>query len=142
MRAEDLEKSPQYKELIDAGKRASDVANMYIHFMDQWELRTKWLAFRLQDGSSDGVIYDSRKDAVKHQFDERRCAYFSFRNCLGGTNARDMAIFLNFCREAYDAGFRLIDPDYINGGPEILPTANVGDYQKTLMRWRENGGTR
>lgn len=139
MRANDLEKSPQYKELIDAGKRASDIANLYITFMDQWELRSKWLAFRLNDGSSDGVLYDTRKDAVKHQFDERRCAYFSFRNCLGGTNARDMAIFLNFCREAYDAGFRLIDPDDASGGREILPTYDVGDYQRNLMRRRENG---
>jgi hypothetical protein len=121
------------KALADAGKRASDLANLYITFMPWEELRTKWMAIRLIDGSSDAVLYDSKRDAVKHQIDERLCAYFAFRNCGGGTNPRDMAVFLTFARDAYDAGFRLPDPDAADGGPDVLMTAAQRDYYRGSM---------
>jgi hypothetical protein len=121
------------KALADAGKRASDAANLHLTLNGYAAIQNKWIAFKLIDGTSDGVLYDSKRDAVRHQFDERLCAFFAFKNCAGGTTPREMAIFLTFCRDAYDAGFRLPDPDSQTGGPDVLMTAAQGDYYKRLI---------
>jgi hypothetical protein len=110
----------------------SDALNMYINGLRKhlWELRNKWMAFSLADGSSDGQLYDSKRDAVRHQSNEFQCAYISFRNLLGGATPHECVRVLNFTRDAYDAGFRLTDPDDIDGGPDVAPTAAQMDAQK------------
>ena len=118
-------------DLIEAGRRASDTVNQYIAFYSVWDIRNKWLAFRLADGSYDGALYDTKRDAVRHQPDEKLCAYFCFRNCLTGTKPKDMAIYLAFNREAYDNGMRMPDPDDVNGGRDVLITAGQGDYLRS-----------
>lgn len=114
----------------DEAKRASDIVNGYIAFMDWDELVHKWIAIRLSDGGHDGTLYDTKRDAVRHQLDEFLCAYVSMRNLIGGTSARDMEIFLKWNRDAYDAGFRLPDPREINGGPELIMTTPRYDNLK------------
>lgn len=121
-------------DVLEAGKRASDVANMHLQFAVWDDIRTKWIAFNLGDGRSDGVLYDSKKDAVKHQFHEQLCAYFAFKNCPNGTNARDMAIFIQFTRDAYKAGFRLSDPENQFGGKDVAMTAGQYDYYSLRPR--------
>lgn len=122
-------------DLVDAGKRASDIVNLHLTFGLWEELQRKWLAFKLADGSSDGVLYDSKQDAVRHQIDERLCAYVAFRNLgAGGSTPRDMSIFLQFSRDAYDAGFRLPDPDAADGGRDVLMTAAQHDYYTNTIR--------
>jgi hypothetical protein len=110
------------REFADAAKRASDRINLHLTFTPWDELKHKWIAVRLTDGDSDGVLYDNKRDAVRHQLNEFQCAYISFRNLAGGASPKDMALFLQFCRDAYDAGFRLPDPDDVNGGMDVLPT--------------------
>jgi len=119
--------------VMEAGRRASDIVNTYLAHRTFDELRHKWLAIKLADGDSDGTIYDSKRDAVRHQANEFHCAYVSFLNLLGGSTPRDMAIFLQFNRDAYDAGFRLPDPDDVHGGPDIAPTSTRMDYVKSRL---------
>lgn len=89
----------------------------------EWdELKDKWMAIRLSDGGYDGSLYDSKRDAVRRQSDEFLCAYLCFRNMMSGVTPREMEIFLKWNRDAYDAGFRLPDPDDICGGPEVIMT--------------------
>jgi len=114
----------------DAAKRASDIVNAYVTFVPPEELRHKWVAIRLADGGYDGVLYDSKQDAVRHQLDEYLCAYVCFRNLLMGANPKDMELFLKFNRDAYDAGFRLPDPDDKTGGREVLMTTALRDYYR------------
>jgi len=123
---------PPCKADFDAGKRIADALNMYINGLRDhlWDLRNKWMAFRLSDGTSDGVLYDSKRDAVAHQFDEFTCMYISFRNLLGGAKQSECIRVLNFNRDAYDAGFRLPDPDDVNGGPDVAPTTAQMDAQR------------
>lgn len=123
-------------DLIDAGKRASDCVNMHRTFGDWDEIQTKWLAFKLEDGSSDGVLYDSKKDAVKHQFHEQLCAYVCFKNLVAGSTPDEMTIFLQFTRNAYKAGFRLPDPDDQFGGRTVAPTAGQVDFLAYRRRGR------
>lgn len=127
--------------ISDAARRAADAINAYVTFMDRDELRGKWIAIKLADGSHDGTLYDSKRDAVRHQSDEFICAYISFRNIPLGTSAKDMEIFLRFSRDAYDHGFRLPDPDSQSGGPDALITTAQSDYWHNVLKnemWEKN----
>lgn len=47
-------------------------------------------------------------------------------------NVCEAEIVLKTHRMAYDAGFRLTDPDSVSGGRDIIPHVTVKDRQKTL----------
>lgn len=117
----------------DAAKRASDIVNSYRAFHEWDDLKRKWLAIRLSDGGTDGVLYDSKRDAVRHQFNEFQCAYLSFNNLAGGADPYEMAVFLQFNRDAYDKGFRLPDPDRADGGSDLLITSAQRDMWSARM---------
>lgn len=118
------------KELMEAGKRASDHVNLH-RLAQKWEdIQSKWIAVNLGDGGSDGVLYDSKRDAVKHQRHEQLCAYVAFKNLVAGSTPLDMAIFIKFTRDAYKAGFRLPDPDDQFGGKDVAPTSGQIDYYR------------
>jgi hypothetical protein len=114
----------------DSAKRAYDIVRSYVHFVEYSERIGKWVALRLEDGGSDGVLYDSKRDAIRHQAHEHMCAYFSYRSAPNGfENVRDAAAWLAFHRHAYSRGGRLVDPDDPGGGPElIMPTAEEQFY--------------
>ena len=124
---------------LDAGKRASDHVNFALLLHGYDALKDKCMAIRMGDGGSDGVIYDNRADAVRHQLHEQQCYYVYFRNLPGGANPREMAIVLEFQRRAYKAGMRLIDPDNPNGSQELLVTTNWYDSMKAELRRRGLG---
>jgi hypothetical protein len=116
----------------DSAKRAYDIVRSYVHFVEYSERIRKWVALRLEDGGSDGTLYDSKRDAVRHQSDEFLCAYFSYRGAPNGfDNVRDCAAWLAYHRHAYSRGMRLPDPDDAHGGPDlILPTAEEQFYDQ------------
>jgi hypothetical protein len=122
--------TPELRGYSDAAKRASDIINSYRHFIPWDELKNKWLAIRLSDGGHDGTLYDTKRDAVRHQLDEFLCAYVCFRNLQAGSSPREMELFLKFNRDTYDAGFRLPDPDHQFGGMEVLMTTALRDYYR------------
>jgi hypothetical protein len=126
----------------DSAKRAYDLVAMKAVFTD-YSTRTRqspYMAIRLSDGGSDCVLYDTRREAVRHQLHETTCAYFSFRNSPNGfRTARDAAAFLAWHRAAYDQGHRLPDPDDTHGGPELImptPTEHVYDQLARLIGGR------
>jgi hypothetical protein len=103
----------------DEAKRMAGIINGYVTFVPTWELKTKWIAVRLNDGGTDGVLYDSRDAAISHQHDERFCAYVCLGSMISGAKPLDCAIYLEFHRQAYDAGMRLHEPE----APQlIVPT--------------------
>ena len=110
----------------DVGKRAYGIVRGYVAFIPQDQLKRSWVAIRLSDGGHDGVLYESKRDAVRHQLDEFLCVYFSYRNAPSGfASPKDAQLWLDFNRAAYDAGFRLPDPDATSGGPDlIMPLPN------------------
>lgn len=118
-----------------AARRCADVINGYLHSHPVDELRNSWIAIRLSDGGSDGTLYDSKRDAVRHQLWEFQCAYVSFRNLMGGITPLEAERFLDYNRRAYDAGFRLPDPDDVNGGPDLfLPTETYDALKESHVR--------
>lgn len=119
---------PNPREFVsDAAKRCADIVNGYISFVPWDELKHKFIAIRLSDGGSDGTLYDSKRDAVRHQSDEKLCAYIAFRNLAGGMNPIEAERYLKWNRDAYDAGMRLPDPDHQSGGPDPFPTVDQYD---------------
>jgi hypothetical protein len=92
--------------LTDAGKRASEIVTMHAIAGSAG----KWVALRLIDGGSDNVLYDTRADAIRHQFYEEYCAYVMVQPC--GMTAREGSEWLALNRSLYDAGWHLADPDH------------------------------
>jgi hypothetical protein len=104
--------------ITDAARRMSDIINLTITFNGVWEIKDKWMAFRLSDGSTDGALYDTRQDAINHQSNPQWCAYQSFRNLLSGAKPLDCQIFLDVNRQAAEMNL------HEDHAPQlILPTA-------------------
>lgn len=101
----------------DAAKRCSDEVNLHLAAVG-FEAFRKWVAVRLSDGGSDKALYDTKREAIRHQADEQLCAYV----CVPPTQMSRCSAeaFLSFTRRAYAAGFRLPDPDSRTGGPDVI----------------------
>jgi len=113
--------------VTDVARRAFDAVFLHVA-ATEWEERIRgWVALKLQDGSSDGVLYHSRLAAVRHVPDQRWYAFFSYRNSPNGfASLKDAQLFIDYHRMAYDQGATqaLADPDHPTGGRElIIPTA-------------------
>lgn len=120
----------------NAAKRAADIINDARSTLDWEGLKQCWIAIRLSDGGSDMVIYETKQDAVRHQLHEQQCAYIAFRNLIGGASEKEMLRYLRFNRMAYDAGFRLPDPDAKDGGPDLPMSAPMADHMVGRRRPR------
>lgn len=97
--------SPEILALADAGKRASETVNLHVLGGSVG----KWVAIRLADGSSDGIPYDTRRDAIAHQLHEQLACYLKVTP--DGITPQDAVRFILVNRALYDAGYRLADPE-------------------------------
>lgn len=122
---------PECITISDAAKRMAGIINGYFAFMQPWELRTKWIAVRLQDGGTDGVVYDTRQEAIDHQLDERFCAYVCLGGMMQGAKPLDCAIYLETHRLAYDGGMRLHEPE----APQIIMPTGLYDRLTNRKRY-------
>jgi hypothetical protein len=93
----------------DAARHCADAVNIHVTVHGAFGAIGKWVAVRLADGKSDGMLYDTKGDAVKHQLHEMMCAYV----CItpGGMTPADAESYLRTHRKLYEAGYRLADPD-------------------------------
>ncbi len=102
----------------------------------------KWIAVRLIDGSSDGVLYDSKRDAVRHQHHNEQL-YTFVKIIPPSMNVCEAEVFMATARNLYDAGLRLTDPDDKHGGREVIKRSTVEDHlaqgrgvlQNLIMPW-------
>jgi hypothetical protein len=94
------------KSVSDESKRMSDAVNLAMSLGGAG----KWMAFRLQTGSTDHAIYSSRADAVAH------CSMpslFCFLQVApGGMQPREADAYLSYFRQLYSAGGRFNDSDF------------------------------
>jgi hypothetical protein len=112
----------------DAARRAADQINTHVA-VHGWNVIGKWAAIRLSDGGSDGVMYDSKPDAVKHQLHEQQCAYVQIPP--DGVTVSGMQSYLELHRKLYDAGMRLQDPErHTFVGPQMLiPAPDLSTFR-------------
>lgn len=92
----------------DAARRCAEWVNLHVNVAGVHAIG-QWVAIRLSDGGSDGNLYPTKVDAVRHQLNEFWCAYV----CIppGGMPVRDAEVYLRTMRQLYDNGYRLADPD-------------------------------
>jgi hypothetical protein len=103
----------------DAARRCSEIVTATAIIADAvGDTTYRWVAIRLSDGGSDGTVYASRDDAIRHQLHEELCAYVLCPP--SGMQPQEAEIYLAFHRKAYDAGFRMTGPEC------ITPITNEG----------------
>lgn len=85
----------------DAARRVSDEITLHL-LADGDGNHLKWLAFKLEDGTSDGVVYDTPTDAAAHQTHYKRCAYIQIHR--GGLSAQGAEAMLTYTRAVFAAG--------------------------------------
>jgi len=97
--------------LSDASRRLSDAVNLASIIGGTG----KWIAARLTDGKTDGNVYDTKADAIRHArinlriLHETQCVYVKIP--IGGMPHNEAADYIAITRKLYDGGMRVIDPD-------------------------------
>lgn len=68
-----------------AGQKVSDIVTN-IRISQDWDaVKDGWMAFRLEDGWSDGVVYASRADVLRfHRNRADKYFYFSMKTAIAG----------------------------------------------------------
>jgi hypothetical protein len=115
--------------VTDAARRMSDMINATITFRTWDDLKHSYMAFRLDDGSTTGTLYDSKADAIRFT-DEKYHAYFCFRQGMGGVSPADCQLFLDVHRQVYDSGMRLNDPDLQRPGQDLIISTRGYDIMR------------
>lgn len=93
----------------DSARRATDAINLHIHAHGH-DAFGKWVAIRMSDGSSDGTLYDTRPDAIRHQLHESQSMYFRIPPYGQFITPAEAETMLTYARSCYDAGRRVPDP--------------------------------
>jgi len=122
----------------DRARRAYDATTLatLAHGWDE-RMALPFMAIRLSDGTSDGQLYPDKATAARYQLHERQCAYFSFRGEPNGfATPRHAAAWLAWVTAAYDAGFRMVDPDQRRGGHDLIVPITAEQF---TMQLRELG---
>lgn len=101
--AAEISRDSELYALREAGKRMSDALNLRLA-VDGIAVTGRWMAFSLADGKSDNVLYDTRDDAIRHQFHETLAHYEQMRP--KSWSVGECAMTLQYARAAYDAGWR------------------------------------
>jgi hypothetical protein len=83
----------------------------------------RWVAAQLSDGKSDGAIYDTKADAIRHQLHEYQCAYVKVP--ADGMQAEHATRYLEVHRKLYAKGMRIADPDRSPIMPHTLEEHNI-----------------
>ncbi len=93
----------------DAAKRASDIINLHLVADPEGNIGY-WVAIRLSDGGSDGVLYRELSDAVRAQLHYTQCMYVPIR--FGGMPPQEADVMIVAHRRIYANGKI---PPYLRG---------------------------
>lgn len=83
----------------DKGKRASEIVAQHLE-TDREQAIHSWVAIRLSDGGSDGVLYPLKEIAVEFQLHETQCAYL--RILPTGISPHEARSFLYSIAQLYE----------------------------------------
>jgi hypothetical protein len=92
-------------EISDAGQRVSDIINNVRASRDWDEIKHGWMAFQLEDGTSDRIVYDTKSDAIRHHMNKAQKYYYvSLRECMAGCTPKEATAFLALVRAQSEQG--------------------------------------
>jgi hypothetical protein len=92
-----------------AAQRLCDAVNLQLQVHGA-EAHGKYVAVKLADGRGDGVLYDTRRDATRHQSDPW-CFYVKVN--VGGIQPREAWTVLMYARQAKRAGIVFTEEEVI-----------------------------
>lgn len=119
----------------DAAKRISDAVCLHYAAIG-FDCAGKWIACKMADGTGGNVLYDNKRDAVRHQLDEKLCCYIRLTGAP--MQVCEAEIMLAMHRRAHDNGWdSLTDPDSIHGGRELIPRVTL---EQRISQLRALGG--
>jgi hypothetical protein len=117
--------------VTDVGKRMADGVNGMLSFHNPWELRMRFAAVRLSDGSVSSDVYDTMEDARRiNENSPDKHAFFAFRNFMSGLKPADAEIFIQVHRMMPD-NIRAGDPD--KGRSELIMPIAATDIMKRMQ---------
>jgi hypothetical protein len=91
----------------------------------------RWFAVALHDGTTDNVLYDSKRDAVLHQHHNEQ--WYAFVQVTpGDLDDRAAETWLSLHRRMYDAGIRIPDRDHKSGGVDVIKRASKEDMANQM----------
>jgi hypothetical protein len=121
----------RHTEVSDAGKRMSGIVNNVRHAADWDDLKNCWMAFKLEDGSSDGTVYDTKNDAVWYMRNKASKYFFlSLRQCIGGMSEGEATRVLALTRVQSERGRYNPKPDDMR---DPIQPLTMEDYQNELV---------
>jgi hypothetical protein len=123
------------QELIDAANRMRDAHDLHVvaGALGARERHLQWLAIRLADGRSDGTVYETRRDAVRHtQNKERGWAYIKIS--ADSMGERQAIIVLQMFRRAFSRGVIFAEEEVIVPQMSELMAPFLPRTLKTLNR--------
>jgi hypothetical protein len=124
------------REHSDAAKRVYDTYHLH-RTADLHGGLGKWFACALNDGATDGVLYENKSDAIRHQHHNEQ--YYAFIQVTYANMTRCTAeVFLKVNRRLYDAGIRMADPAAKGGGKELIRRASTEDQLAYLRGKSQN----
>lgn len=95
------------EQVFDDARRLADAYNAKL-LENRLAHRGKWMAFKLADGSTNSVLYDTFKDARRFN---GNAPHIILQLAPDGIRPRAAAAILKFHRGLHDSGMRLGDPD-------------------------------
>lgn len=91
----------------DAAKRVADIYSLH-RIADPYANIGFWIACALADGQSDMVLYETKRDAIKHQHHNENM--YTYIQIVPSTMTPcEAEVMLKVARMAYDNGMRITD---------------------------------
>jgi hypothetical protein len=107
----------------DAAMRVYDTYHLH-RTADLYGAIGKWFASALNDGTSDGILYDSKSQAISHQH-HNEIYYTYIQVTYANMTVCSAEVMLSVARRLYDAGMRITDPD--NARREPIKRTSIED---------------
>jgi len=115
----------------DAARRIADTYSLH-RIADPIGNIGKFFAAKLEDGRSDGILYDSRLDAMRGQkHNEMYCGYVQI--VPSQMSYCDAELLLSGWRKLYDMRRNMMNLDHRAGGMEIIPRLTAEDQIKQVQ---------
>ncbi len=98
---------PVNGEHSDAAKKIADTYNLH-RAAQGYDCIGFWFAAALQDGSTDGVLYDSKQSAIMHQHHNEN--FYTYIQIVPSTmHVCEAETMIRIARMLYDKGWRMTD---------------------------------
>lgn len=119
-------RDPDFPGHSDAARRIADIYGTHRAASGLLGTVGKVFAVALSDGTSDGVLYDTMADAIRHQRHNAKW-YAYLRVGREGLTICGAASLLKLHRDADAAGLKFTDRDDPSFGAELIPRLTVED---------------